>query len=99
MLSEKDIILFSTYKKNHPNIVNDPRYQILDTDAERKSTFEFWMRSRITESKKRSTAAEKREMKKRAEEAFKMMLDEIEEKLHHDTTYEEICKICKHDER
>jgi len=79
-------------------MVYDPRFKILATPAEKKATFDSWMRSHVTEVKKLSQA-EKRSTKKKTKEEFKQLITELEEHITHETTYEDFRKLCKDDTR
>jgi len=98
MLSEKKIEPFTSFKKNLPLIVYDQRFKILSTPAEQKATFDSWMRSHVTEVKKLSQA-EKRSSKKKSRESFKQLLNELDDKITHETGYELLRKLCKDDPR
>lgn len=100
MLSSiNNLALFTTYQKISPELVSDPRFHIIESDTDRKAAFDGWMRARVTRIRKHGTAAEKKEMKRQTEEAFKEMLSEIKDKLAHDTTFDGFMKLCEGDER
>jgi transcription elongation regulator 1 len=85
MLREKNVTYTSTWSKMLPVLVYDPRFKALNTQSERQSVFESFVRNRAVEEKK-----EKRANLKVAQEAFRQLLDENFLKLKHDTTDDDL---------
>jgi hypothetical protein len=71
----------------------------LVNEAERRMVFEGWMRSKTNERIKKDVALSKKQLRQKQEEDFKEMLVQLESKLTHKTTYEQVADLCKEDER
>ncbi|CAO3608865.1 unnamed protein product [Cunninghamella blakesleeana] len=71
MLTEKDISPFSTWEKELPKLISDPRYQLVQPHSKRKTLFDNYCRILALEKKS------KKEMKKSPEEDFKELLNDM----------------------
>jgi len=95
MLAERALAPFTPWKKVAPQLVTDPRYMALGSEQERRQVFESFMRSQLTLGKHADRKAQRRAQ----QEAFVSLLEELEERFTHATTYEELEHMARHDER
>jgi transcription elongation regulator 1 len=91
MLLERGVSAFSTWDKELPKFVFDPRYMLLNS-RERKSCFEEFIRSRAEEERK-----EKRSKLKARRDEFRKLLEES--KLHPKSSFSEFAQRHVRDER
>jgi transcription elongation regulator 1 len=91
MLLERAVSAFSTWDKELPKFVFDPRYMLLSS-KERKSCFEEFIRSRAEEERK-----ERRSKLKARRDEFRKLLEDS--KLHPKSSFSEFAQRHARDER
>ncbi|CAO3616444.1 unnamed protein product [Cunninghamella echinulata] len=71
MLTEKDISPYSTWEKELPKLISDPRYHLVQPHSKRKNLFDNYCRILVLEKKS------KKEIKKSPEEEYKELLNDM----------------------
>jgi len=94
MLKEQNLTPFSSWDKELPKLIFDPRFKVLPQHSERRAVFESFVKNILNEER-----AAKRAKAKEAQENFQKLLEEHEEAIKANPDFTSFKKLVKKDER